>query len=84
MSSPLGWRSWLGWRPVVGGDLAVPDLERRAEQAVEIEVGRAPVLCSRQSFRSFLAGVAVRGGSDGDAPTTHVVVNDFRHAGLSA
>ena len=32
---------------------------------------RAPVLCSRQS------------GSDGDAPTTHVVVNDFRHAGLS-
>ena len=53
-------------------------------RAVEIEVGRAPVLCSCQSVRGFLAGVAPRGRVGWGAPTTHVVVNDFRHAGLSA
>ena len=59
-------------------------LRRRAEQAWRLRWAGLLCCAAARAFAASLLGLRYGSGSDGDAPTTHVVVNDFRHAGLSA
>ena len=65
----------------VGGRWSEPEAHNLAEKG---RTGGLLCCAAARVFAASLLGLRCGGGSDGDAPTTHVVVNDFRHAGLSA
>ena len=60
-----------------------PILKRRAEQAWRMRWGAILSCAAARAFAASLLELKHGGGVDGDVPSTHDVVNDFRHTGLS-
>ena len=60
-----------------------PILKKRAEQAWRLRWGAILGCAAARSFAASLLELRHGGGADGDVPSTHDVVNDFRHAGLA-
>ena len=60
-----------------------PILKRRAEQAWRMRWGAILSCAAARAFAASLLELKHGGGVDGDVPSTHDVVNDFRYTGLS-
>ena len=60
-----------------------PTLKRRVEQAWRMRWGAILSCAAARAFAASLLELKHGGGVDGDVPSTHDVVNDFRHTGLS-
>ena len=60
-----------------------PIRNKRAEQACRMRCCAILSCAAARAFAASLLELKQGGGVDGDVPSTHDVVNDFRHTGLS-